>query len=91
MPKLDDQISLLQQKLSLLKLRQERLDQRQQAMRAQRERKAEMRRKFLVGGIILAKVESGEIDAGMFRGWLDGALTRAGDRALFELGGGKGD
>ncbi|MGB6309275.1 MAG: mobilization protein [Steroidobacteraceae bacterium] len=83
MPKLDEQISTLQQKLSQLKLRQQRLEARRRAGEAQRERKAETRRKILVGGIVLAKVRQGEIDGEAFRSWLDAALTRADDRALF--------
>jgi hypothetical protein len=43
------------------------------------------RRKILVGGIVLTKVQQGEIDNELFRGWLDRALTRADDRALFGL------
>jgi hypothetical protein len=45
MPKLDDQISTLQEKLQLLKLRQQRLDARKRAAEALRERKAETRSK----------------------------------------------
>ena len=85
MPKLDDQISTLQEKLNQLKLRQQRLDARARAREALRERKAATRRKILVGGIVLAKVEQGEIDQDLFRGWLVEALTRAEDRALFDL------
>jgi large subunit ribosomal protein L7/L12 len=85
MPKLDEQISTLQEKLSQLKLRQQRLDERKRAVAALRERKATTRRQILVGGIVLAKVAQGEIDGEQFRGWLDGALTRAGDRDLFGL------
>jgi prefoldin subunit 5 len=85
MPKLDDQISMLQGKLTQLKLRQQRLDARKRAIDAMRERKAATRRKILVGGIVLAKVQLGEIDSEQFRGWLDQALTRADDRALFGL------
>ena len=85
MPKLDDQISALQAKLSQLKLRQQRLDARKRAIEALRERKAETRRKILVGGVVLAKLRMGEIDGEQFRGWLNEALTRADDRALFGL------
>src|SRR5271156_6158523 len=85
MPKLDDQISTLQERLNQLKLRQQRLDGRKRAIETQRERKAEPRRKILVGGIVLAKPREGEIDDAQFRGWLDDALTRADDRALFDL------
>jgi hypothetical protein len=84
MPKLDDQISTLQEKLTQLKLRQQRLDARKCAVDALRERKA-MTRRILVGGIVLTKVQQGEIDNELFRGWLDHALTRADDRALFGL------
>jgi hypothetical protein len=85
MPKLDDQISLLQEKLNLFKLRQERLDLRKQAMEAQRARKLETRRRILVGGVVLAKLERGEIDQATFRGWLDQTLLRTEERALFDL------
>jgi hypothetical protein len=85
MPKLDDQISALQTRLSQLKLRQQRLDARKRAIEVQRERKAETRRKILVGGIVLDKLRQGEIDGEQFRGWLEQALTRADDRALFGL------
>jgi hypothetical protein len=34
---------------------------------------------------VLAKVEQGELDAGLLRGWLDQALTRKDDRELFGL------
>ena len=85
MPKLDDQISALQTRLSQLKLRQQRLDARKRAIETQRERKAETRRKILVGGIVLEKLRQGEIDGEQFRGWVDQALTRADDRALFGL------
>jgi len=36
---------------------------------------------------VLAKVEEGVMDASVLKGWLDGALTREDDRALFELAG----
>jgi hypothetical protein len=45
----------------------------------------ELRRKILAGAIVLAKIESGEMDRGQFRHWLDQGLTRADDRELFEL------
>ena len=85
MPKLDDQISTLQGKLQQLKLRQQRLDARKQASEALRERKAATRRKILVGGMVLTKVQQGEIDPQQFLSWLNQALTRADDRALFDL------
>ena len=46
-----------------------------------------MRRKILVGAIVLAKVEQGVIQDSVPRSWLDGALIRRDDRALFGLKG----
>jgi hypothetical protein len=49
MPKLDEQISTLQERLKQLKLRQQRSDARKRAVEAQREKKAETRRQFVAG------------------------------------------
>ncbi len=85
MPKLDDQISTLQERLRQLKLRQQRVDARQRAIETMRERKAETRRQFVVGSVILAKVQEGAMDPMQLRDWLDQTLTRRDDRALFHL------
>lgn len=85
MPKLDEQITALETRLKELKNRQQRISARQRALEARRSRKTDTRRKILVGAIVLAKVEAGEIDEKRFRQWLDAALTRAEDRALFDL------
>jgi hypothetical protein len=85
MPKLDDQISTLQERLKQLKLRQQRIDARKRAIETMRARKAETRRQFVVGSVILAKVEEGAMDAMQLREWLDQTLTRKDDRALFHL------
>jgi hypothetical protein len=85
MPKLDEQISTLQNRLTQLKLRQQRSDARKRALESQRERKLETRRRILVGTLVIAKARQGEIDPSQLRAWLDGALTRTDDRALFNL------
>jgi hypothetical protein len=85
MPKLDDQISTLQERLKQLKLRQQRIDARKRAIETMRERKAETRRQFVVGSVILAKVQEGAMDPMQLREWLDETLTRKDDRALFRL------
>ena len=85
MPKLDDQISTLQERLKQLKLRQQRVDARKRAIETMRERKAETRRQFVVGSVILAKVQEGAMDSMQLRDWLDQTLTRRDDRALFHL------
>ncbi len=85
MPKLDEQIAVLEDRLTQLKLRQQRNDARKRAVAAQVKRKADTRRSVLVGALGLAKVQSGEMDADVLRRWLDAALSRPGDRALFDL------
>jgi len=82
---LDDQIAVLQERLTQLKMRQQRNDARKQAIARGRERKTETRRQILVGTLVLRKVRNGELDAKVLRGWLDSGLTRTSDRALFDL------
>jgi DNA-binding transcriptional regulator YbjK len=91
MPKLDEQIATLQDRLKQLKLRQQRTEQRRQAIEARRERKAETRRRILIGGIVLAKLRQGDAEAAIIRSWIEEAVTREEDRALFELVGGGRD
>ena len=83
--KLDERITGLEQQLKQLRTRQQRFEARKRALLSRRERAADTRRKILVGAIVLAKVEQGELDAGLLRGWLDAALTRDDDRRLFGL------
>jgi hypothetical protein len=83
--KLDQQIETLQEKLKQLKTRQQAIENRKKAIAAQRERKADTRRKILIGAIVMAKVEQRVMDEKLLRRWLDEALTRSDDRALFGL------
>jgi hypothetical protein len=53
--------------------------------KTKRERKADTRRKILVGAVVMAKVEQKVMDEKQLRGWLDEALTRADYRALLNL------
>ena len=85
MAKLDEQISVLQERLVQLKVRQQRLDARKRALDAQRERKQDLRRQILVGTLVLSKLREGEFDPDLLRGWLNSSLTRSQDRALFDL------
>jgi hypothetical protein len=85
MPKLDEQISALEERLKQLKLRQQRAEARQRAAVAIRERKAETRRRILVGEIVLAKLKEGAMDETQIRAWLDEAPMRESDRVLFGL------
>jgi len=81
--KLDERITGLEVQLKQLRTRQQRIEARKRALLSRRERAADTRRKILVGAIVLAKAEQGELEAGQLRGWLDAALTRDDDRRLF--------
>jgi prefoldin subunit 5 len=83
--KLDQQIETLQEKLKQLKTRQQAIENRKKAIASKRERKADTRRKILVGAIVMAKIEQKVMDEKLLRKWLDEALTRPDDRALFGL------
>jgi len=85
MPKLEERIASLQERLQQLKARQQRITSRQKALESRRNRKADTRRKILVGSIVLARVAQGQITKSELRAWLDEALTRPDDRALFDL------
>lgn len=61
MPRRVEQISALEAKLRQLKARQQLVEARQRTIESRRARKADTRRKILVGAIVLAKVEQGEV------------------------------
>ena len=85
MSKLNDRVAALEERLKQLKARQQRVDARKRAFASRQARKNDTRRKILAGAIVLAKVEQGVLANAQFRKWLDEALTRADDRALFDL------
>lgn len=80
-----ERIAALEAKLKQLKVVQQRKDARARATEGRRTRREEMRRKFLVGAVVLAKVEAGEIDEKMLKQWLHPTLSKPEDRALFDL------
>jgi hypothetical protein len=87
MPKVSEKerIAALETKLKQLKVLQQRKEAKARTVEARRSRREEMRRKFLVGAVVLAKVEDGSLDDSMLKGWLSPAITRPEDRALFDL------
>ena len=85
---LNDRIQTLEQRLQQLKVRQQRLDARQRALTSRRARKADTRRKILVGSFVLDRLaQAGKAPIDLenggvkFRDW----LVREGDRAVFNL------
>lgn len=83
--KIADRIDALEQRLQELKTQQQRMEARRRATKARHGRREELRKKILVGAVVLAKVERGEIEEEVLRRWMEGALTRAEDRVLFGL------
>lgn len=80
-----ERIAALEAKLKQLKVQQQRKEAKARAVEGRRTRREEMRRKFLVGAIVLAKVEDGSLDEKLLKGWLSTAIMRPEDRALFNL------
>lgn len=85
MPKLDEKIAAAEAKVKQLKVRQRQIDARKRSLAAKNERGKDLRRKILVGAIVLAKVDAGEIPREDLRRWIEPKITRPDDRALFDL------
>ena len=85
MPKLDDRITALETRLKQLKAQQQRIEARRRSLESRRIRKTDTRRKVLIGAIVLARIEQGRFPEAELHAWLDEALIREDDRALFNL------
>lgn len=83
MSKLEERIAATEQRLKALKAQHTRSVTRQRARDAKQNRQDTLRRKILVGAVVLELVERGEIEAQVLVKWLKGALVREEDRALF--------
>ena len=79
------QIDALQQRLKQLKAKQQQSEARRRTLESRRASRKELRRKILVGAVVLAKVEEGGFQKATLDEWLDAALTRDEDRGLFGL------
>ena len=71
--------------LKQAKAAKQQIEARKRAADSKLKRSQDTRRKILVGATILAKVERGEWPQDKLLAMLDAALTRADDRALFDL------
>jgi hypothetical protein len=85
MKNMDERIATLEDKLRQLKARQQRADEKRKRLEAKQTKKTDLRRRLLVGTVVLEKIQRGELDDDKFRKWLDTALVRPVDRALFDL------
>ena len=85
MASIDDTITALEAKLKQAKAKRQQIEARKRAAESKVKRSQDTRRKILVGAAILAKVERGEWPQDKLLALLDASLTRADDRALFDL------
>ena len=69
MSKLAERIAAAEQKLKTLKARQVRAAVRQRGRDAKQRRQDELRRKILVGAVVLDLVERGEIETRLLAKW----------------------
>jgi len=86
MSQLNERIEATEVRLKQLKAKQQRIEARRKSVETLRQRKADTRRKILIGAIVLAKIERREFKQEQLNSWLNEALTRTDDRALFGLG-----
>lgn len=85
MATIEERISTLEKKLKQEKAKKLQIEARKRAAESKAKRAIDTRRKILVGAAILAKVERGEWPQDKLLAMLDASLTRADDRALFDL------
>jgi hypothetical protein len=83
--KITERIESLEERLEKLKAKQQQIEARKRTLASRRAHREDTRRKILVGAIVLAKIDQDVLHEKVLRGWLDKALTRADDRALFGL------
>ena len=85
MANISGQIDALEQRLKQLKVKQQRMEARRRSLESRRARRDDLRRKILVGAVVLAQIEQGQFQRATLDEWLDAALTGPDDRALFGL------
>jgi hypothetical protein len=80
-----ERIAALELRLKQLKVVQQRKEAKARSVALHRTRREELRRKILVGAVVLAKVEDGSLEEAELKEWLRPATTKPEDRALFGL------
>lgn len=85
MPSIEENIESLQKRLEQLKARKRMRDDAKKVIQAQAERKADTRRKLLVGAMYLEMAQQDLAFQAQHEARLDAFLKRPSDRALFDL------
>ena len=79
------QVEKLKERLQVKEARIEEMEARKRLKDRQKKRKDDTRRKILIGAAVLARVENGDTSQEKLNALLDKHLTKAHDRALFDL------
>ena len=74
MPKLEEKLAAAEAKVKQLKVRQRQIEARKRSLAAKNERSKDVRRKILVGAIVLEKVKAGEIPTADLHRWIEPKL-----------------
>lgn len=82
---IEDKIKALEEKLKQAKAQKAKIEARKKAIEAKVQRSQDTRRKVLAGAMVLEMMERDEATRQRFMERLDKYLTRADDRALFNL------
>ena len=82
---IEDKIKALEEKLKQAKAQKAKIEARQKAIETKVQRSQDTRRKVLAGAMVLEMMERDEATRQRFMERLDKYLTRADDRALFDL------
>lgn len=82
---IEQRIAASQKRLEELKRQKKALEKRQKVLESKAERRADTRRKILLGSMLLAEIEKGGDEAADLLVKLDTYLKRDDDRALFDL------
>ena len=82
---IEDKIKALEEKLKQAKAQKATIEARKKAIETKVQRSQDTRRKVLAGAMVLEMMERDEATRQRFMERLDKYLTRADDRALFDL------
>ena len=82
---IEDKIKALEEKLKQAKAQKAKIEARKKAIETKVHRSQDTRRKVLAGAMVLEMMERDEATRQRFMERLDKYLTRADDRALFDL------
>lgn len=85
MAKIGEKIERLERELKQARELQRRTEAKERAEASRRARALDTRQKILIGSVVQSRIDRGLIDAADLRAWLDADLTRAHDRAAFDL------